>query len=84
MGSWSLHTLKRGGCISVSDKLIHIPGRKLEKLKPGQQPVIRLTPEAYDALMEITNESSLSVKMVASEIILQSRDCIVFDRAKEE
>lgn len=84
MGNWSLHTLKRGGYISVSDKLIHIPGRKLEKLKPGQQPVIRLTPEAYDALMEITNESSLSVKMVASEIILQSRDCIVFDRAKEE
>lgn len=84
MGNWSLHTLKREGSISVSDKLIHIPGRKLEKLKPGQQPVIRLTPEAYDALMEITNESSLSVKIVASEIILQSRDCIVFDRAKEK
>lgn len=76
--------MKREGSISVSDKLIHIPGRKLEKLKPGQQPVIRLTPEVYDALMEITNESSLSVKIVASEIILQSRDCIVFDRAKEE
>ena len=67
----------------MSDRSIHIPRRKLEKLRPGQQPVIRLTPEAYDALMEITNESSLSVKMVASEIILQSRDCIVYDRDKE-
>lgn len=66
----------------MSDKKIHIPGRNLEKLKPGQQPVIRLTPEAYDALMEIVNESSLSVKMVASEIILQSRENIVFDRPK--
>lgn len=55
----------------------------MEKLKPGQQPVIRLTPDAYDALMEIVNESSLSVKMVASEIILQCRDFIVFDRPKE-
>ena len=44
----------------------------------------RLTAEAYDALMEITNESSLSVKMVASEIILQSRDMITYDRAEEE
>jgi len=67
----------------MSDKCIHIPGRKLEKLKPGQQPVVRLTPEAYDALMEITNESSLSVKMVVSEIILQCKDIIVFDREKE-
>lgn len=66
----------------MSDKKIHIPGRNLEKLKPGQQPVIRLTPEAYDALMKIVNESSLSVKMVASEIILQSRENIVFDRPK--
>ena len=66
----------------MSDKKIHIPGRNLEKLKPGQQPVIRLTPEAYDALMEIVNESSLSVKMVASEIILQSRENIVIDRPK--
>ena len=70
----------------MSDNMIHIPGRQLEKLKPGQQPVIRLTPEAYDALMEIVNESSQSVKMVASEIIIQCKDRIVFDRpqAKEE
>lgn len=66
----------------MASKEIHIPGRRLEKLKPGQQPVIRLTPEAYDALMEITNESSLSMKLVASEIIMQSRDCIVYDREK--
>lgn len=70
----------------TTDKRIHIPGRQMEKLKPGQQPVVRLTPQAYDALMEIVNESSLSVKMVISEIILQCKDLIVFDRpqGKEE
>ena len=67
----------------MANKEIHIPGRRLEKLKPGQQPVIRLTPEAYDALMEITNESCLSMKLVASEIILQSRDIITYDRPEE-
>lgn len=56
----------------------------MQKLQPGQQPVIRLTPEAYDALMEIVNESSLSTKHVASEIILQSRGLIEYDRAGKE
>lgn len=46
--------------------------------------MIKLTPEAYDALMEIVNESSLSTKLVASEIILQSRDLIEYDRAGKE
>ena len=68
----------------MSDRKIHIPGRKMQKLQPGQQPVIRLTPEAYDALMEIVNESSLSTKHVASEIILQSRGLIEYDRAGKE
>jgi len=70
--------------MKTMDKKIHIPGRKMQKLQPGQQPVIRLTPEAYDALMEIVNESSLSTKLVASEIILQSRDLIEYDRTEKE
>lgn len=63
--------------------MIHLPGKRLEKLKPGQQSVIRLTPEAYNALVEITNESNLSMGKVASEIILQGKDLIVYDREKE-
>lgn len=70
--------------MKTMDKKIHIPGRKMQKLQPGQQPVIRLTPEAYDALMEIVNESSLSTKLVSSEIILQSRDLIEYDRTEKE
>ncbi len=67
----------------MADRNIHLPGKRLEKLKPGQQSVIRLTPEAYNALVEITNESNLSMGKVASEIIIQGKDLIVYDREKE-
>ena len=63
---------------------IHLPGRNLEKLKPTQQPIVRLSPEAYNVLIEITNETYLSLKQVASEIILQSQALIVYDRDKED
>ena len=66
------------------DKRIHIPGKKLQKLKPGQQAVVRLSPEAYDELIDIANESSLPVGKVASLIIMQAKDLIVFDREEEE
>lgn len=67
----------------MAEKMIHIPGRKMIPLQPGQQPVIRLTPEAYNVLMEITAESYLSVKHVASQIIIQAQDLIVFDRDEQ-
>lgn len=63
---------------------IHIPGRQLPKLRPGQQPVVRLTPEAYDILIDIVNESSLPMTKVASLIITQAKDLIVFDKEEEK
>lgn len=62
----------------MSDGMIHIPARKREPAT--EQMVIRLTPEAYNALVEIYNESQLSIKQIASEIILQSIDRIVYDK----
>lgn len=47
------------------------------------QPVIKLTPEAYNALVEIYNESQLSMKQIASLIIMQSLDRIVYDKEGE-
>jgi hypothetical protein len=41
---------------------------------------VRLTVEAYNALIDITNASALSVGKVASEIILQSQDRIVYEK----
>lgn len=58
---------------------IHIPARKIV---PNSQNVIKITGEAYEALAEVVNESGLSVKQVASLIILQAveNNLIVFDR----
>lgn len=62
----------------MSDGKIHIPVRKKEPV--NEQQVIRISAEAYNALVEIYNESSLSMKELASTIILQSVDRIVFDK----
>lgn len=63
----------------MKDGKIHIPGREVI---PNQQGVIKITPEAYSALAEVVNESRLSLRAVASEIILQAieQKLIEFDR----
>lgn len=66
------------------NKKIHLPGRTIPYCKPGQQPVVRLTVEAYNVLTDITNSSSLSLGRVASEIILQAQDSIVFDKESDK
>jgi len=68
----------------MNDGKIHLQAKKIERLKPGQQPVIRLTVEAYDALAGICSKTSLSVKEVASEIIIQGAGMIVFDKNEED
>ena len=45
-----------------------------------EQAIIRLTPQAYNALVEIYNESTLSMKEIASLIILESVDRVVYDK----
>lgn len=66
-----------------NDGKIHIPGKKVTTNKQG---MIRIMPEAYDALVEVVNESRVSLKQVASEIILQAieQNLIEFDRDQEE
>lgn len=57
---------------------IHIKAKKLRRA--GKQPVVRLTPEAYNVVVDICNESGLSIRQVVSEIIVQVKDRIVYDR----
>lgn len=63
----------------MADDKIHIPARKKQPVRDSH-PVIKLTPEAYNALVEIYNESQLSMKQIASTIIMQSLDRIVYDK----
>lgn len=62
----------------MNDRKIHIPARRKEPAK-GRQ-VIRVSEEAYNALVDIYNESTLSMSQIASMIILESLDRIVFDK----
>lgn len=60
------------------DGKIYIPSRKKEYVR--NQTVVRVSEEAYNALVDIYNESTLSMKELASLIILESVDRVVFDK----
>lgn len=60
------------------DDRIHIPAKK--KKPVSEQQVIRVSADAYNALAEIYNESSLSMSAIASLIILESVGRVVFDK----
>ena len=69
---------KGGGGIEMDGK-IHIPARRVS-LNP--QGVIKITPEAFEALAEVMNETGMSARQAASTIITQAvnNDLIVYDR----
>ena len=62
----------------MADGKIHIPAKKKEPVTERQ--VIRINAKAYNALVEIYNESSLSMAEIASIIITQSVDRVVYDK----
>lgn len=66
----------------MESKKIHIPAKKVTA---NEQGCIKLTKEAMGALVELVNETNLSLRSVASEIILQAinNDLISFDREEE-
>lgn len=63
----------------VNDGKIHIKGKKIT---PNNQNVIRIKPEAMACLADIANESKMSLRQIASAIIIQAvkNDLICFDR----
>lgn len=52
----------------MKDGMIHIPARKKQPIDQGS--TVRLSKEAYNALVEIFNESTMSMSQIASTIIL--------------
>lgn len=68
----------------MSDGKIHIPARRKQPV--DDQMVVKVTPEAYNALVDIYNESTLSLKQIASLLIVKDaviekygRQCDVID-----
>lgn len=66
----------------MKDDKIHIPCRK-RRYTEDKNCVIKISREAYNAIVDVYNESLLSMKQIASLIILESVDRIVFDKGEE-
>ncbi len=62
----------------MKDGKIHVPARRREPVSTSQ--VVRISAEAYNALVEIYNECTLPMKELASLIIVESVDRVVFDK----
>lgn len=62
----------------MNDGMIHVPARKKQPV--AEQGVVKLTPEAYNVLVDIYNESTLSLKQIASLLIVESSDRVVYDK----
>ena len=64
----------------MSDFEIRIPGRKKQPATEKDNPVVKVSPEAYNALVEIYNESTISMKDIASLLILRASEHVVYDK----
>ena len=64
------------------DGKIHIPARRVSA---NMQGVIKITPEAHEALIEVMNETGMSARQAASIIITQAvnNGLIVYDREEQ-
>lgn len=60
---------------------IHIPARK-KAVVSERDMAVKVTGEAYNALTEIYNESTLSMRQIASLLIVEGSKHIVYDKAK--
>ncbi|MDY5881929.1 MAG: hypothetical protein SPJ65_01175 [Roseburia sp.] len=60
---------------------IHIPARKKPTIAE-KDATVKVTGEAYNALTEIYNESTLSMRQIASLLIIEGSKHIVYDKAE--
>lgn len=56
----------------MKDGRIIIPTKKLEYLRSGMSGMTKLTPKAYNLIVDLANESGRSMSKIASEIIEQA------------
>nr|DAV96686.1 MAG TPA: hypothetical protein [Caudoviricetes sp.] len=60
---------------------IHIPARK-KAVVSERDMAVKVTGEAYNALTEIYNESTLSMRQIASLLIIEGSKHVVYDKEK--
>lgn len=64
----------------MSEFEIRIPARKKQPATDKDNPVVKVSPEAYNALVEIYNESTISMKNIASLLIIEESKFVVYDK----
>ena len=64
----------------MSEFEIRIPAKKKKTSSEKENPVVKITPEAYNTLVEIYNESTLSMKDIASLLIVEGSKHVVYDK----
>ena len=60
---------------------IHIPARK-KAVVSERDMAVKVTGEAYNALTEIYNESTLSMRQIASLLIIEGSKHVGYDKEK--
>ncbi len=65
----------------MSEFEIHIPARK-KAVVSERDMAVKVTGEAYNALTEIYNESTLSMRQIASILIIEGSKHIVYDKVE--
>lgn len=63
----------------MKDEKIHFPARKKDPTKENRA-VVRISGEAYNALIEIYNECPYSMAQIASMLILNAAERVVYDK----
>nr|DAV44474.1 MAG TPA: hypothetical protein [Caudoviricetes sp.] len=64
----------------MSEFEIRIPAKKKKTISEKENPVVKITAEAYNTLVEIYNESTISMKDIASLLIVEASKCVVYDK----
>lgn len=64
----------------MSEFEIRIPARKKLLVMGKDNQVVKVLSDAYNALVEIYNESTLSMKDIASLLIIEGSKHVVYDK----
>lgn len=60
-----------------------LKGKKLNYLAEDERPVIRISAEAYNALVDMANETGMAISSVASKAIMYASKNVVYERSEE-
>lgn len=68
----------------MPDNKFHIPSRRKEKNLAKDRCNVRITPEAYNILVDMYNESTCSMAQLASASILFANEHAVYDKESDD